>query len=38
VTEVPLDDAVSSTQRRKAVADRLLLDITHQFAIASLSS
>jgi hypothetical protein len=36
LTEVPLQDLASSPQSRRTTANRLLLDLTHQFAVADL--
>jgi hypothetical protein len=35
-TEAPLTDLVALPHRRTEVANRLLLDLTHQFAVADL--
>ncbi|MER7927406.1 hypothetical protein ABTY96_30415 [Streptomyces sp. NPDC096057] len=36
VTEAPLQELVGSPQSRRATANRLLLDLTRQFAVAQL--
>ncbi|MCX4538247.1 hypothetical protein [Streptomyces sp. NBC_01669] len=36
LTEAPLQNLAGSPQTRRTTANRLLLDLTHQFAVAEL--